>query len=243
MHESGHFFAAILVGAKQLSLHHNYVYHIDDGLTKLEIIFIKMSGPIVDIFIGTIFHYLCTRDRSRNIWFLLKLYFASFGYIGFFGYMMVAPFFTNGDSGYVCKALGFPLAITILCSVTGVLFLYFLMKKLMKFFVAMGTKEIIENQRERKKFMSQIILLPILLGILITTLLNLPVVTTLSLIAPICMPFSFLWAYGDALNKKYAIDNYNNNFNQLNSINLAILSLFLLVVTINRLMVFGIAYQ
>ena len=93
--------------------------------------------------------------------------------------------------------------LTIAIAAIGVLVLYFLMSNLVKYFVEMGTEEIAITKERRTPFINSLILYPLLFGIIITTLLNLPVPTFLSLIAPICSPFTIVWAYGDALKKKY----------------------------------------
>ncbi len=240
LHESGHFFAAIIVNAKGISIHHNYVNYTDKGLSKGQMIFIKAAGPIISLLIGLIFHFICSRDKARGISFLLKLYFCSFGYIGFFGYLLIAPFFAVGDTGYICKALGFPIALTIGIAIAGALILFFIMKSLMQYFVELGSREIIENSETRKKFISSLILIPVLVGIIITTLLNLPTINVISLIAPLCSPFTFLWTYGFALKKKYQTNHYNSQFYNLNKPHMWLYLLFTFTIIANRLIVYGI---
>ena len=240
LHEFGHFSASILVNAKGVSIHHNYVNKIDEGLSQGQIIFIKAAGPIISLLIGLVFHFICSKDKVRGIYFLLKLYFCSFGYIGFFGYLLIAPFFAVGDTGYICKVLGFPIAFTIGIAIIGALTLFFIMKSLMQYFVELGSREIIENNETRKKFISSLILIPVLIGIIITTLLNLPTIKVISLIAPMCSPFTFLWAYGFALKKKYQTNNYNSQFYNLNKPHIWLYLLFTLTIITNRLLVHGI---
>src|SRR5664279_1463214 len=79
LHEFGHFFASILVNAKGVSIHHNYVNYIEEGLSQGQKIFIKAAGPIISLLIGLMFHFICHKDKARGISFLLKLYFCSFG--------------------------------------------------------------------------------------------------------------------------------------------------------------------
>jgi hypothetical protein len=240
LHEFGHFFASILVNAKGISIHHNYVNNIDEGLSQPQLIFIRAAGPIISLLIGLVFHFICYKAKARNMFFLLKLYFSAFGYIGFFGYLLIAPFFTDGDTGYVFKALGFPIALTIGIAIAGALILFFIMKSLMQYFVELGSREIIENNETRKKFISSLILIPVFIGITLTTLLNLPTITALSLIAPICSPFTFLWAYGFALNKKYLTNNYNSQFFNLNKPHFWLYLFFTFTIIANRFLVYGI---
>jgi hypothetical protein len=240
LHEFGHFFAAAIVHAKGICIHHNYVFNIDEGLPLKSVLFIKAAGPVVSLTIGFAFHLVCSRQKKRNLSFLFRLYLSAFGYIGFFGYLMIAPVFTIGDTGYICSALRFPFWLTIGLAVSGALILYLLIRKLMKYFVEMGSREIIENKSSRKSFVHSILLLPVLLGIPITTILNLPVVAFLSLIAPLCSPFTFLWDYGNALFKDYHITNTNEEVEKLNSWNIVLVILLIFTIIYNRLLVRGI---
>jgi hypothetical protein len=243
LHEFGHFFAAIIVHAKGISVHHNNVDNIDEGLALKSILFIKAAGPFMSLMIGIIFHRACSLQKKRNLIFLFKLYMASFGYIGFFGYLMTSPVFTEGDTGYICTALNFPLWLTIGIAVSGALILYILIRNLMQYFVEMGSSEILEKKQTRFAFIHSVLLLPVLFGIPCTTLLNLPVVALLSLIAPFFGPFTFLWDYGDALTKKYNLKYTNDDFNRLNGFNYVLVILLIITIIYNRLLVKGIYYN
>ena len=240
LHEFGHYFAAIMVHAKGISIHHNYVSNIDEGLPFAGILFIKAAGPLVSLTIGVVFHLVCSGQKQRNLAFLFSLYMAAFGYIGFFGYLMIAPIFTAGDTGFICSALNFPVWLTIGIAVSGALILYLLIRNLMSYFVEMGSKEILGKKETRHSFIHSLILLPVLFGIPFTTILNLPVMAVLSLIAPVCSPFTLLWDYGNALNKKYHFKNTNDHFDRLNKFSIILVVLLILTIIYNRMLVKGI---
>jgi hypothetical protein len=243
LHEFGHFFASIIVHAKGISIHHNYVLNIDEGLPLESILFIKAAGPLVSLLLGLTFHLICSRQKYRNLTFLFNLYMAVFGYIGFFGYLMLSPIFTSGDTGYICSALKFPAWLTIIIAIFGALTLYLFIRNLMIYFVEMGTIEIIKKKETRIKFVHSLLTLPVILGITITTIMNLPTVAMVSLIAPICSPFSFFWDYGNLLNKNYNYKITNDHFNKLNNFNSGLIILLILTVIYNRLLVGGIYYN
>lgn len=243
LHEFGHFIAAILVHAKGISIHHNNVDNIDEGLPLRSILFIKGAGPLMSLMIGIVFQIACSVQKKRNLVFLFKLYMSGFGYIGFFGYLMTTPIFTEGDTGYICSALKFPIWLTIGIAVSGALILYFLVRNLMEYFIEMGSKEILEKKETRFPFVHGILLLPVFFGIPITTLLNLPVSILLSLIAPLCGPFTFLWDYGNALKKKYHLKTTNDHFDRLNKLNYILIILLMLTIIYNRMLVKGIYYN
>jgi hypothetical protein len=240
LHEFGHFVAGILVHTKDLVLFHNYVAENPDELSLLKVIIVKAAGPLVSLFIGILFQFICSTNSKRDLSFLLKLYMSVFGYIGFFGYLIIAPIFINGDTGYICHVLNFPIWLTILIAIIGVIILFLLMRSLVRYFVELGTIEIISTKESRTTFIKSLILLPLLIGILITTLLNLPIPTLLSLIAPICSPFTIMWTYGYALNKNYPITMMNKDLESLNSINLKWIVLLLFTIALNRLLVHGL---
>ena len=240
IHECGHYIAAVLMHASQISLHHNYVHYSELNLNLYQNIFISGAGPLFSLFIGIIFHLICSSHSKRSLQFLFYMYMSIFGYIGFFGYLLIAPVFIYGDTGFIFNALGFPIWLTITIAITGALVLFFIMKNLTKYFVLCGTERLGENIQERATFIHSIILYPLFSGIIITTLLNIPVPTTLSLIAPICSPFTILWTYGYALKQKYPDHSANNDFDNLNKFSPYLLFFLLLVIVMNRLLAGGI---
>ncbi len=243
LHELAHFVAAIMVGAKEIVLHHNSVSANTGDLSLNSKIFIKAAGPIVSLLIGILFHYICSKQAKRDMLFLFNLYMCVFGYIGFGGYLMISPFFTYGDTGFIFDALHFPMALTITIALLGVAMLFFLMKRLMKYFVEMATPEIAFDNALRISFINSILFYPLMIGTIITTLLNFPVPTFASLIAPICSPFTMMWTYGDALKKKYPADNMSKDLTSINHIQYSWLIIFVATVIINRLLVIGLAYN
>jgi hypothetical protein len=239
-HETGHYIAAMLTGAKEISLHHNYVMSNSDDLSLTAKIFEKAAGPLVSLFIGILFHIFCMKQTKRNLLFLFKLYMAVFGYIGVLGYLLISPFFTSGDTGYICYVLNFPLWLTSLIALTGGIIAFLLMRNLMKYFVEMGTAEIATNINLRQTFIPTLILYPLFIGIAVTTLLNLPVLTPLSLIAPLTSPFTIMWAYGYALKQKYPTTMMNKDLSSISRIDYKWIIIFVLIVVFNRILVCGI---
>jgi len=239
LHESGHFIAGLLAHTKDLAIYHNYVSDNTDGLSLLNNIIIKAGGPVVSLALGILFHILCLKQSGRNLTFLFKLYMSVFGYIGCFGYLLIAPFFTEGDTGYICHVLNFPMWLTVIIAIGGGLILFFLMRSLIRFFVEFGTEEIISVREKRIPFIRSLILFPLLIGIVVTTLLNLPVPTTLSLIAPICSPLTIMWVYGFAIKQSYSAEMMNKELSQVNKISYIWIVFLIFTVVVNRLLVHG----
>ena len=81
LHELGHFAAAILIHAKNVTLHHNYVSTETTDMSLSGAIFYAAAGPIVSLLIGACFHLVCSLQKKRNMLFLFNLYLTVFGYI------------------------------------------------------------------------------------------------------------------------------------------------------------------
>lgn len=240
LHECGHFVTAFFLHAQNLSLHHNYVNYADELLTTHDKIYIAAAGPLTSLAIGLLFHLICSRQSKRSLLFLFNLYMAIFGYIGFFGYLMIAPMVAGGDTGFILRALNFPMWTILLIAITGIIILYLLQKNLTQYFIEMGNTELVENTDRRKPFIHCLIQYPLYIGILITTLLNFPIPVLISLIAPICSPMTIMWSYGIALSKAFSAKNANKEFEKLNSMQPVLFIFTIIIVVINRLLVHGI---
>ena len=241
IHEVGHFVAAIVLGSTNIVLFHNYV--LENSLSLRSGILVAAAGPIFSLLIGITFNFICSKYKKRNTFFLFLLYMSVFGYINFMGYLMIAPFFIQGDTGYIFNALKLPILISIIIAVLGAVSLFFILKKLSKYFIEMGTVEIIENQTLRKEFTNSLVIFPLFIGIVITSLLNLPVPVFLSLIYPLCSPLALMWSYGFLLKANYSKENTNKNFDLLNKLQPQLLIILILIIIMNRLLVSGIHYN
>ena len=239
-HEGGHFTMAFLFHAGDLSLHHNFVNYGDGNLTIQQRILIASAGPLVSLFIGILFHLIIIRYRSPDLLRLFFLYMSAFGYIGFLGYLMIAPFFKYGDTGFVCSALQFPIYLTAALAVFGGFLLYLVMKSICREFIPFLSKEDYENDKERKQEFNFLIQFPLYIGIVITTLLNLPTPTPLSLIAPLCSPFSILWGFGPLMRKKYDYPSEINDPATIDKLSFIWFILFIGIIIINRILANGI---
>ncbi len=175
------------------------------------------------------------------MYFLFCLYLSAFGYIAFFGYLVIAPFFTYGDTGFIFQALGWPLWLTISIAVLAGLVLYAIMRKLIRYFVEMGTAEIAADWQQKRNFLGALIRYPLFIGIVVTVILNLPTPTTLSLIYPLCSPFCLMWGFSKGISTDYSTDSMNHDLASINRIQPLWIGIFALVVLINRLLVYGVA--
>jgi hypothetical protein len=68
----------------------------------------------------------------------------------------------------------------------------------------------------------------------------LPVPVMISLIAPICGSLTILCGYDNASKKDYSLKNINKEFEQFNRFNFLSFGFFVLIIILNRLLVYGI---
>lgn len=242
LHECGHYFAGLYFHAKNLSLHHNYVNYDETTISIQHRIFIAAAGPLVSIFIGVLFHFITKQYRKANITRLVFLYMSIFGYIGFFGYLMIAPIFPYGDTGFICAALHFPTFITLCIAIIGIAALAIIIKNIGKEFVAFIPKEDYEVDALRKKYFNTLVHIPLYIGIVITTLLNLPIPTFASLTAPLFSPFSIMWCYGALMRKKYTYPANTIYSKSIEQISVFWIIIFIVVIVINRYLAIGALY-
>jgi hypothetical protein len=240
LHEMGHFIAAILLHSKDISIHHNYVRHDTSAIPLSAQLIIASAGPLFSLLLGILFQFICTRFTKRNLLFLFFLFMSLFGYINFGGYLLISPFFTGGDTGFVFQSLGFPVWFIFSIAAGGAVFLFLIVKMLSRYFVEMAIEEIINDKEQRKIFISFLVKYPLYFGIILTTFLNLPVVTVLSLLYPVFSPFTLFWGYGFLLNTQYATTHANKDMNLLTRISPILIISFILTIICNRLFVIGI---
>lgn len=125
LHESGHYIAAILFDASDVELHHNYVAYDSDSIGFWERIVVAASGPLLSLIIGIIGLWWHTSIKVKGWKSLFLLWLAYHGLLNFMGYVLIAPVFTYGDTGFIFSQLEFPLWSMILLSVTSFVLMFF----------------------------------------------------------------------------------------------------------------------
>ena len=103
----------------------------------------------------------------------------------------------------------------------------------------MATEQIMNDKHELKIFADTLIKYPLYIGVVIATLLNLPVGAFISLIYPLGNPMNMFWIYGYVTDTKFNTGNANKQFDKLNKIQPVLIGAFVLTVIVNRLLVYG----
>ena len=193
IHESGHFISYWLFGAHPV-LYHNYVQTSDSNLSHVILIVSALAGPVISLVQGSIFGVLAARSRSNSAGSLMILWLSLCGFINFFGYLMLTPLTTRGDTGKVAELLHMPYLYRILIAVFGIALLIYLVLKIGKKFA-----DFIPNGLEpaaKSKYVNALVLFPILAGSALNALLSFPIPVILSVIYPATSSFVILSSYG-----------------------------------------------
>lgn len=238
LHEAGHFIAATCFHGSP-TLFHNSVNYGDLQSNEQRIV-CAIAGPVVSLCIGFLAHYILHRQLFRGIPSLLCIYLSIFGYVGFFGYITIAPFFNYGDTGYVLRAIECPLYLIIVFALVSVFITFLIMKSLSIYLIGMMNNETGQNGKQRNKFIRMLVLYPLFIGIAITTLLNFPVPTVLSLIAPLTSPYVILWPYYYYLKTHVVYTDEKQSISK--KIGYKWMAVLLIAVVINRLLVMGLHF-
>lgn len=242
LHELGHAVTAFLNRASDVALFHNYASYNTTGLTDSSLMLIVAAGPLVSLITGIVFHLICAIYKERNALFLFLLYMSSFGYLSFGGYLLIAPFFPNGDTGYLFNLWSFPMWLMVVFAILGVGFIFWIAKLLSRYFAEMATVEILSDKQRQRQFADTLIKYPLYLGVVISTLLNLPVLALISLLYPLCNPMNIFWIYGYVVDTPYDTKNANKNFDQLGRIQPLWIGIFIITVMVNRWLVYGLNF-
>lgn len=234
IHESGHFISYYIFGAHPI-MHHNYVQTPDQHLSIQVIIISALAGPVISFIQGTIFGIIVVKKPNNNARYLLFLWLSLLGFINFFGYLMLTPITTKGDTGKVAELLHLPSPYRITIAVLGIAILIIIVLKIGKRF-----SNFIPNKTElseKRKYVNALVLFPILAGSMVNVLLAFPIPVILSVIYPATSAYVILSSYGKILKAE--------NVLPLDSIIEKKISTFLILfaligIVLNRLLTLGI---
>ena len=172
-------------------MHHNYVSHLVEigrGQSAIE----AAAGPLFSLLLGVIITFFAIKTVKPSLFKLFLQWLGMGNILTFLGYMLIAPIAKNGDTGRVFDYLGVPIYSSIALAILSFLFINWLFAKFATEFVFYKNDEIF-NQNETKK---QLFVYPIYGSIILMTLLNLPIVTWVSLLPTIFMPMTYFGTMG-----------------------------------------------
>lgn len=234
IHEFGHFISNYFFGAHPV-LFHNYVEAPDQDLTSYAKIFIALAGPVTSLVQGIVFSLILSSTKRNTVFHLLYLWLSLLGFVNFFGYLMMTPLSTAGDTGKVAELIQLPYIYRILISLAGLIIVIIIMLKIGKYFA-----NFIPAQRElpkKRKYVYYIMFYPILIGSVINTIFAFPIPVIISVIYPATSSFVIMSSFGVIMRSNEAPKTKTNVQNKIHS---SILFLLIFWIIVNRLLTLGI---
>ncbi|MFZ0389511.1 MAG: hypothetical protein WAN36_03555 [Calditrichia bacterium] len=196
IHEAGHFISYRLFGIKAV-LYHNYVETAELIIALKTRVISAMAGPFISLFQGLIFAGVIIFKKNRSPVFLLMLWLSLLGFINFFGYLMLTPLSTTGDTGKTAELLHISYYVRVLIGIFGLAAAISIVLKMGKYFSGF----IPENDSENSKtgYVYCIMFFPIIIGSVLNVLLAFPVATLLSVVYPATSSFVVMSSFGAIL--------------------------------------------
>jgi len=234
IHESGHFLSYWLFGARPV-LFHNYVYNANQSLALIEKVISSLAGPLISLIQGVGFWLVFKFIRKNNAFQLLFLWLALLGFVNFFGYLVMTPVSTAGDTGKVAELLKFDEGYRLLIAIVGMLVLILLMLKLGRHFNRFIPDRL--DMKGRRKYVYFVMFLPIVIGSVVNTLFSFPVPVALSVIYPATSSLVIMSSFGAILRSG------DTGFDQSGigtKINISLVLITLALIAINRLLTMGL---
>ena len=237
LHELAHYLMSLGLGYES-TLYHNMVLSKTNDIKSHDIM-IAGIAPLFSLLQG-ILAYQLAKKMKTSPQSLFVLWFGLAGIITFFGYLMIAPLIPIGDTGKVFLLLNVPMFIQIICSILAIGIVTIILVKSAKQFERYAMEDFGSISVNRKQWSFSLILIPLLLSIIVVTLFQFPIPHIVSILATICTPFSIMAVFGTFIGSKNELitDSKGKSINQ--HISVFLISLFVLVVILNRLLVNGI---
>ena len=234
IHESGHYLSYLLFGANP-TLFHNYVQIADQPLSIHAKIISALAGPFISLLQGICFGILVAKNRKNRTTYLVFIWLSLLGLVNFFGYLIMTPLSTVGDTGKVAELLNLDYSLRIITAVVGLILLIWAILKVGKNFSNFIPVE--HDSRQKVKYVYHLMFFPIVAGSIFNTLLAFPVVAFLSIIYPATSPYVIMVSFGCIIKSS----NPNSGRPQCeDQIMKSLILLFLSAIILNRLLTLGV---
>jgi len=237
IHECGHFVVYCLAGTHPI-LYHNFVEISDPDLSVQLKIIAALAGPLTSLIQGIFFAVIVIRKQANKAVYMLFLWLSLLGFINFFGYLMLTPLSTTGDTGKVAELLQLPYIYRLMTAVAGIAVLILIIIRIGRCFsnfIPSGS-----DLSGKRKYVNALVLFPILAGSAVNVMLALPIPVLLSVIYPATSSYVILSAYGAILEGE---NRFTEPAQVEKEISVFILILTTLLILFNRLLTMGVAFS
>jgi hypothetical protein len=189
LHELGHFVSYLAFGAHPV-LYFNRVEADDSTITRAGVIASAVAGPVVSLVQGVLCAWWVRRRSDNRGVDLVLQWLALFGLINFFGYVMLTPLSSVGDTGKVAGLLGSPTWLNVLVAVVGIVVLLVLVVRQDGQFLGFLFSE--PGTRDRARWINALVFFPILVGSAVNVAFAFPIATAISAVYPATSSLSVL---------------------------------------------------
>jgi hypothetical protein len=234
IHELGHYISYFIFGANP-TLYHNYVQTPDQQINILPKIISALAGPLGSLIQGIVLGLVIYNKQKNTAGHLFYLWLSLLGFVNFFGYLVMTPLSTVGDTGKVAELLNIDYSIRIVTAILGLILLVLVIFKIGRNFSNFIPAE--HDMKGREKYVYHIMFFPILIGSIMNTLLGFPVTAFLSIIYPATSSYIIMSSFSSILNNpnpQSTIPEFENKIMK------SMVILLLSVIILNRLLTFGL---
>ena len=186
LHESAHYLVADYFNLNP-ELHHNFVKPLIEPSEK-QLMLIALAGPTLSVIFGIIILFISIKLTKPSLLKLFLLWFSMSNILMFLGYMLIAPFIKNGDTGLVFNYYKVPVFISIIIAIITFIITKKIFEYLSKEFIYYKNADIFD----KKECQKQLFIFPIIFLIVCVSLLNLPIVVWYSLLPTLFIPLTYL---------------------------------------------------
>ena len=159
------------------------------------------------------------------------------GFVNFFGYLMLTPLSSSGDTGKVASLLGIPTWVSICVAITGLAILLWIVIQQSHQIARFLHSE--TDLKIRSRYVDAILLYPVMVGRVINAALAFPIPVWLSVLYPLTSSYVLLWGYGRVL-KAQPLDDVTTEL--WTAIRPDLAAITVTMILINRLLVSGISF-
>ena len=235
VHESGHFIAYYIYGADPV-LYHNHVSIPDQNLSIHVSAIAAMAGPIASLLQGIFFSIVVTnKGEDDKVFNLCFLWLSLLGFVNFFGYLMLTPLSTAGDTGKFAELLNLDYLYRILIAIMAIIVLILIILKLGKNFGNFIPVE--KDMIIKKKYVYRVMFYPILIGSVVNSIFAFPIPVFLSIFYPATSSFVIMSSFGVILRSP---GTQKSTVEATKKIDKSIILLTISLIIINRLLTMGL---
>ncbi len=196
LHELGHFVSYLAFGA-HATLYFNQVQADDTTVSLTGVIVSALAGPVVSLLQGIVCAWWVRTRRQNDAAQLFLQWLALLGVINFFGYLMLTPLSSVGDTGRVAGLLGFPAWLSALIAIGGIAVLLVIVFRQDRHFARFLHGD--PGSRDRARWINVLVFFPIIVGSVVNVIFAFPIPTAISAIYPATSSLTVLAGYSAML--------------------------------------------